>query len=275
MCLLLLVWTAAPPLPPIRLLSFWSKFRRRLHTMPCLQCRINHGADGARARGPRPRGAPSRTYFLRQRELVVGCTAPHGTCLSWLRKALPKSEVVGERRCLLRFDRSCLIVSQHHLTDDFHPATAVFGSPYALWYCFYLLLDGVHIGLPFAWPPASSISFQPRRLYPSTTVLVIWQPWARQRCPKYDRLRLRTCPSNSRIMSSSCRMLSSVLSVQPAHFRSWYLPLIAHLQCPSFCSVRQHRPYQCLNHLPVSLPVQPGWTKPFTGWLIRTFFVSQ
>ena len=23
----------------------------------------------------------------------------------------------------------------------------------------------------------------------------------------------------------------------------------------SFCSVRQHRPYQCLNHLPVSLPV--------------------
>ena len=47
----------------------------------------------------------------------------------------PKTEVVGERRCvpcLLRFDRSNLIVGQHHLTDDFLPATAVFGSPYAL-----------------------------------------------------------------------------------------------------------------------------------------------
>ena len=56
-------------------------------------------------------------------------------CVSLLRKALPKSEVVGERRCvpcLLRFDRSCLIVGQHHLTGDFLPANAVFGSPYAL-----------------------------------------------------------------------------------------------------------------------------------------------
>ena len=40
--------------------------------------------------------------------------------------------------------------------------------------------------------------------YPSTTVLVIWQPCALQRCPKYDRLRLRTCPSNSRIL---CQVL--------------------------------------------------------------------
>ena len=39
-------------------------------------------------------------------------------------------------------------------------------------------------------------------------------------------------------------MLSSVLSIHPAHFRWCYLPLIAHLQCPSFCSVRHiiHRP---------------------------------
>ena len=45
------------------------------------QCRINNGADGARARAP-GRGAPEQnTFFLRQRELVVGCTA-HGTCLS-------------------------------------------------------------------------------------------------------------------------------------------------------------------------------------------------
>ena len=56
------------------------------------QCRINHGADGACARGP-----PSRIFL--QRQLVVGCTAPHVTCLSLLRKALPKSEVVGEGRC--------------------------------------------------------------------------------------------------------------------------------------------------------------------------------
>ena len=83
--------------------------------------------------------------------------------------------------------------------------------------------------------------------YPSTTVLVIWQPCALQMCPNYDRLRLRTCPSSSRIMSSSCRMLSSVLSSPPAHFRGCYLLLIAHLQCASFCSVIQHRPYQCLN----------------------------
>ena len=83
---------------------------------------------------PRPRGPPEQIFFL-QRQLVVGCTAPHGTCLSLLRKALPKSEVVGERRCvpcLLRFDRSCLIVGQHHLTVDFLPATAVLGSQYAL-----------------------------------------------------------------------------------------------------------------------------------------------
>ena len=45
--------------------------------------------------------------------------------------------------------------------------------------------------------------------YPSTTVFVIWQPWSLQRCPKYDSLR--TCPSNSRFMSSSCRILLSVL----------------------------------------------------------------
>ena len=32
-CLHLLVWTAAPPLPPIHLLSCWSRFLRRLHTM--------------------------------------------------------------------------------------------------------------------------------------------------------------------------------------------------------------------------------------------------
>ena len=32
---------------------------------------------------PRPRGPPRAEHiFLRQRELVVGCTAPHGTCLS-------------------------------------------------------------------------------------------------------------------------------------------------------------------------------------------------
>ena len=40
--------------------------------------------------------------------------------------------------------------------------------------------------------------------YPSTTVFVIWQPWSLHRCPKYDSLRLRTCPSNSRFISSSC-----------------------------------------------------------------------
>ena len=27
--------TAAPPLPPVHLLSYWSRFLRRLHTMPC------------------------------------------------------------------------------------------------------------------------------------------------------------------------------------------------------------------------------------------------
>ena len=43
--------------------------------------------------------------------------------------------------------------------------------------------------------------------YPSTTVLVIWQSWSLQRCPKYESLRLRMCPSNSRFMSSSCRIL--------------------------------------------------------------------
>ena len=47
------------------------------------QCRINHGDDGARARGPPAEGAPEQnSFFLRQRELVVGCIAPHGTCLS-------------------------------------------------------------------------------------------------------------------------------------------------------------------------------------------------
>ena len=33
---------------------------------------------------------------------------------------------------LLLFSRSCLIVGHHRLTDEFFPATAVFGSPYAL-----------------------------------------------------------------------------------------------------------------------------------------------
>ena len=47
--------------------------------------------------------------------------------------------------------------------------------------------------------------------YSSTTVLVIWQPWSLQRCPKYESLRLRTSPSNSCFMSSSCRILLSVL----------------------------------------------------------------
>ena len=35
-CLLLLVWTAAPPLPSIHLLSYGNRFLRRSHTMPCL-----------------------------------------------------------------------------------------------------------------------------------------------------------------------------------------------------------------------------------------------
>ena len=47
--------------------------------------------------------------------------------------------------------------------------------------------------------------------HPSASVLVIWQPWYLQRCPKYERLRLLTCPINSRFMSSSCRILMSVL----------------------------------------------------------------
>ena len=59
-----------------------------------MQCRINHGADGARAGGPPVEGPPEQIFL--QRQLVVGCTAPHGTCLSLLRKALPKSEVGGE-----------------------------------------------------------------------------------------------------------------------------------------------------------------------------------
>ena len=42
--------------------------------------------------------------------------------------------------------------------------------------------------------------------YPSTTVLVIRQPWSLQRSPKYDSLLLRTCPSNSRILSRYCRI---------------------------------------------------------------------
>ena len=39
--------------------------------------RINHGADGARARGPPAEGAPRAEHiFLRQRELVVGFALP-------------------------------------------------------------------------------------------------------------------------------------------------------------------------------------------------------
>ena len=55
--------------------------------------------------------------------------------------------------CLLRFDRSCLIVGQHQLTDDFLPATAVFGSPYTHYdivifiHCLMLSIVGL---LPFA-----------------------------------------------------------------------------------------------------------------------------
>ena len=46
--------------------------------------------------------------------------------------------------------------------------------------------------------------------YPSTSVFVIWQPWSLHRCPKYDSLSLRTCPSNSRFISSYCVILLSV-----------------------------------------------------------------
>ena len=55
---------------------------RRGRLIPGGQCWINHGDDGARARAPRPWGPRAEHIFLRQRELVVGCTAPHGTCLS-------------------------------------------------------------------------------------------------------------------------------------------------------------------------------------------------
>ena len=33
-------------------------------TCPCIQWRINHGADGASAWGPRPEGPRAETYFL-------------------------------------------------------------------------------------------------------------------------------------------------------------------------------------------------------------------
>ena len=49
--------------------------------------------------------------------------------------SLMESDFIGSLRvrpCLLLFGRSCSIVGHHHLTDDFLPATAVFGSPYAL-----------------------------------------------------------------------------------------------------------------------------------------------
>ena len=82
-------------------------------------------------------------------------------------------------------------------------------------------------------------AFLPRTIL---LVLVIWQPRSWQRCPKYDGLRLRTCPSNLRFMSSACRMLLSVLfsiqlimlhsTIKP-HFHWCYLPFIAYLQCPS------------------------------------------
>ena len=55
--------------------------------------------------------------------------------------------------------------------------------------------------------------------YPSTTVLVIWQPWSLQSCPTYESLRLRTYPRNSRFMSSYCRILVSVIfSIQLMRF---------------------------------------------------------
>ena len=62
----------------------------------------------------------------------MGYTASLGTCLSLLRKAVLKSEVVGEIRyvgCLLLFDRSCLIVGQHHLTDGFPSSDCVLRQP--------------------------------------------------------------------------------------------------------------------------------------------------
>ena len=86
--------------PPIIYDRFDDVYQKKVRN-PSTQCRINHGADGARA-GPPGRGAPEQNiFFLRQRELVVGCTAPHGTCLSWLRKALPKSEVVWKKVCVV------------------------------------------------------------------------------------------------------------------------------------------------------------------------------
>ena len=62
----------------------------------CKQCRINHGADGARAEGP-----PSRTYFYDNVSWYSsGLHCPARDMFIVTAKALPKSEVVGERRCV-------------------------------------------------------------------------------------------------------------------------------------------------------------------------------
>ena len=71
-------------------------------------------------------------------------------------------------------------------------------------YCVHCLMLSMYCfrGLPHLLFPS---------MYPSTTFLVIWQPSSLKRCPKYD--------SNSLFMSSSCRMLLSVLfSIQLIRF---------------------------------------------------------
>ena len=62
------------------------------------------------------------------RDMTFDLTQEHVYVLTGDRVSTPP-------RCYIRlllFGRSCLIVGHNRLTDDFLPATAVFGSPYAL-----------------------------------------------------------------------------------------------------------------------------------------------
>ena len=112
--------------------------------------------------------------------------------------------------------------------------------------------------------------------YPSSTVLVIWQPWSLKRCPPFESLRLRTCQSNTRFMPSSCIILLSVTFIHPAytlhstpktHFHWRYLPFTSQLQSPNLLLRKTNQ------SIAMFFPIVSATGMDRSFHMVRTFFV--
>ena len=93
---------------------------------------------------------------------------------------------------------------------------------------------------------------------PRTLLLLCSLSGSRDLCKGYQSMKVCVC-ERAQVTHALCQVLVEYccqLFLHPAithqsspkpHFHCRYLTFISHLQSPSLCSVRQNRPYQCLN----------------------------